>query len=51
MNKGEDALTALLGGIFFIIFIVIVISLIASYPVLAIIPIGMLALAIWVLTL
>ena len=51
MNKGEDALTALLSGIMMIIFTIVVVSLVVAYPILAIIPIGMLALAIWVLTL
>lgn len=51
MNKGEDALTALLSGIMMIIFTIVVVSLVVAYPILAIFPIGMLALAIWVLTL
>jgi len=47
MNKGEDALSALLGGICLIFFVIFLFGLIAAYPILGLIPIGLLALAIW----
>jgi hypothetical protein len=49
MNKGEDFLSTCLGGICLIFFIIFLFGLIAAYPILGLIPIGLLALAIWVL--
>lgn len=49
MNKGDDALTSCLGGICLIFFIIFLFGLIAAHPLLGLIPIGLLALAIWVL--
>jgi hypothetical protein len=48
MNKGEDFLSTCLGGICLIFFIIFLFGLIAAYPILGLIPIGLLALAIWV---
>lgn len=47
MNKGEDFLSTCLGGICLIIFIIFLFGLIAACPILGLIPIGLLALAIW----
>jgi len=49
MNKGDDFLSTCLGGIIGILFIICLFGLIAAYPILGLIPIGLLALAIWVL--
>ena len=47
MNKGDDFLSTCLGGICLIIFIIFLFGLIAACPILGLIPIGLLALAIW----
>lgn len=51
MNKGSDLISTFFGGLFLIFFIFTLFALIAAYPALVILPIGMLMLAIWVLTL
>ena len=51
MNKGEDLISTFFGGLFLILFIFTLIALIAAYPILGLIPISLLALAIWVLKL